>query len=370
MDIRRPFIYFITEKTSGSILFLGRLSKPIPGSAWFCNTSTNCDSDTIKEDDVFLWTKRNQKFSLELLEKIDETNIVFSPISVALGLSLAHIGASGTTAQQISDALDFNSVNNPQLILRYIANGMKSSHSINEIKLVNALFANSEFRNTFIKDNSETVAADLEVVEFNRRNYTRSYINKLIEEKSLNSAKNIIPEEGIRRDSSLLFTNAVHFQGSFYGFRESKTLSNFYYDNKYTRIEYLFKSELMNFGYVPELKADVIVLFFTYSSFRLYLFLPSTDGSLSNTKKALRDFDLDPIHILIDEYRVKYRRVNLRIPKFAISQSLNFSETLPKMGIERLFTNRADLRDITGENGQIPEFYHHVNLEVSLLLEG
>ncbi|MBR7021840.1 MAG: hypothetical protein IKI09_00015, partial [Bacteroidales bacterium] len=98
----RPFLYIISERSTGSIFFIGQyMGEPL----------VNPRHDISLTDEERQLVKSNNDFAIRLFRQArDEKSSVMSPLSVTFALGMLNNGAAGQTQQEINDVLGFGEV--------------------------------------------------------------------------------------------------------------------------------------------------------------------------------------------------------------------------------------------------------------------
>jgi len=302
----------------------------------------NINKNSIDES----YKKSLNKFSFSSASRIlsgQSKNIMYSPASLYMTLSLAAIGANGTTQDEIFSVLsasgkgtDYLSEQNSKLFrLLY------SDNKIAQLKIANSLWFEKElsFKDTFIDKAVRNFYASIYNVDFSD-DTSGSLMSKWVSE---NTNGILSPKMSIDKKQILSIINTIYFKDEWIDrFNENSTKPDTFYLSNDGEI----KGDFMNRTYLVHgyIKGDG----FTSSSLGLknssnmMFILPdkgvSVDNLISTPEKTA---------LLFNDKESKSGKVIFQIPKFSFGNSLDLNDTLKSMGIKSAFQPEADFSGIT-----------------------
>ena len=270
-------------------------------------------------------------------------NISYSPISLYMALSMAGMGAKGTTRDEILSVLgtsgksdDYISEQNSELIRI-----LYSDNEIRKLKIANSLWLQKDktFNKDFIDKTVQSFYASLYNVDFSDKS-TSKLMSHWISE---NTSGVLSPQIDLDKDQIMSIINTIYYKNEWIDrFDENQTKTDTFYlsDGKEAQCDfmnstYVTHSFTRGEGFTASslsLKVDGSMMFI----------LPdkgvSIDSLLSTPEKA---------SALFQEDNSITGKVIFQIPKFSYGSSLELKDTLESMGIKEAFKRNADFSGIT-----------------------
>ncbi len=187
-------------------------------------TNPNVDEDLIKT-----LANNNTAFALAFYDQIrnEEGNIIFSPFSISLALSMTLAGAEGSTEKGMLNALQ---IDLPETDLHPAFNAlllaieesqnrsdseMAGSHF--QLNLANSIWGQTDLdlNTAFLDTLAKNYGAGLFAVDFKQNpNMARLAINDWVAEETGYKIEDLIPEGAINAFTRLVLANAIYFKGS------------------------------------------------------------------------------------------------------------------------------------------------------------
>ncbi|EGT58939.1 hypothetical protein CAEBREN_00029 [Caenorhabditis brenneri] len=329
------------------------------------------------------------QFGLNFLNTLPCHNesLVFSPISIALVLSLLHSGSRGKTREQIGDAL-LNGASDAQFLNHYssaneeILSGKKTliqesiweptkknymNHVLKE-KLVGVEvnLANRIYLKEGISINSSYLTNIGQYYKAQAKNLPSSTvdavqeINNFVNESTKGNIQNIATEDLVEHSIALLI-NAIYFKGDW----KNKFERTYVRSGDFTTFngEVTSKRYMIDFAFDDDYSSDdifeVVHLKYFDERFELAIFLPKQRNTL---KHELGKLDAKRFQNLMTNRSKKL--LNIQIPKFKIETSVSSLKTnLGKLGVTEVFSESADLSAIA-ENLSVTDGLHKAMIEV------
>jgi len=308
------------------------------------NTEIIKNKENIKANNDF-----SNKFFKEIATKGNKKNILISPMSLYLVLSMTYNGANGKTKDEFAKLLgnkDTKKLNeyNEQLICNYY-----------NLDINNSIIANS----IWTKDNSKKDFTDT------CKNYYFSEVKKLKTEKEINKwvkkntngkITNIIDE--IDPNDKVILINTMYFDANWQK-KFNRLLTrrgNFYLENGKT-VKANFMSNKLMCKYL-DLK-DCYILKYDYSneSTSMYFIMPKV-----RVVDCARNLNFND---LFNKTYGKYQ-IDIKIPKFKIENNMELKDTLIDMGLKDAFDmNKADFSNLLKGQVYISKILQKTIIEVS-----
>lgn len=292
------------------------------------------------------------EFSMNMYSALPaDKNIFYSPYSIASALSMLDVGASGTTKNELENALGITDLDEWNDEMKaYLSKDWSQNTFVNTANSVWmnkgttwAANINSDFL-TPAKDyySGEIYEADFDgqadkVVQ-NVNNWVSDNTNKMIPE--------ILKE--IPGGTVMMLINAVYFEGKWdTPFTEDKTFQSSFYGTDKESVVDMMHLYGEHFAYMDNGKIKGITLSYDGDNVVMKVFMPTADDGdinklfdkLSNEEKQkLIDSLDDASNVEID---------TLQLPKFTDEQSIDgLDDILKNMGIQSAYSESADFSKI------------------------
>ncbi|RZC36279.1 Serpin domain containing protein [Asbolus verrucosus] len=267
-------------------------------------------------------------------------NVFFSPISIHAVLSMAHQGARENTAKILSDTLKIPDAKTTAMGYKSI---LEHLNSIEDVILLMAykIYAKkgqddeTTFIEEFEKSVKENFYADVDFVDFSRKNEAVKKINGWVEEKTQEKIRGIVDEELLDEETALLLINAIYFKGEWLGqFKESDTRNQtFYMDSENTLEVRMMKREgKCAYKYDDRLNAEILQLPYKGNNIKMIIILPSERNGIKDLELKLASSDINELADNFATYEV-----SVSIPKFKMEQTMDLDTVMTEIGLKNIF---------------------------------
>lgn len=297
--------------------------------------------------------KESAKFSAQLTDLLAEQtddNVLISGLSVRTALAMLAQGATGETLKELEELLGMD-----QEALRKEAQILLLQYDVLEevtLSLADGLWTNQDF---VVKEEYVELLEKYFDATAREMNFTKSEsageINQWISEKTNGLIEDVIDAETLTGMQAVL-ANALYFKAgwadSFVALKEQEFHNQ---DGSVTSVEMMSSTEetyLENeaaFGFMKP-----------YSEGMVFVgILPKEEGEFT-----LEELDLDSLV----QSRTQDYDVTVSLPKFKIEFGISLIDALGKMGLEKVFTDAAELDGISETELQVSEVLHNTFMEV------
>jgi serpin B len=279
-----------------------------------------------------------------LFLKESTKNIVFSPLSLQVVLSLISAGSDGLTKQQLLNFLRSKSTDDLSAFASHLVSTLLNDAALAggpRLSFVNGAWVEQSLsvKPLFKQIVTADYKAALASVDFlNKADEVAKEVNLWVEKKTNDLIKEILPPTSVDSATCLVFANALYFKGSWnQKFDVSKTKDyDFHLLNGSTvKVPFMISKEMQfikDFG-------DFKVLRLPYKKgndkrqFSMYFFLPKAKDGL----EALIEMVTSKSELLYNKFALNYleevRVGDFRIPKFDISFGLETSDMMKELGV-------------------------------------
>uniref|UniRef100_A0A5S6QHB5 Integrase catalytic domain-containing protein n=1 Tax=Trichuris muris TaxID=70415 RepID=A0A5S6QHB5_TRIMR len=279
------------------------------------------------------------EFAWKLYKLEPEQNVLFSPASVFLALSMLHVGAEGKTKQQINDVLFGKQLNLSEVetSIRTLMNALKSTdEEYTKIvwKLANRLYVSTGFKilPAYQKELEKLLSSEVVDLDFTKGSAACDEVNRWVSKQTNEKIVRILDTVG---DSTLLVViNAVYFKGAWdKEFFEGSTALGSFYRKEDDVVELpMMKQTSHEFYYNETAEWQVLGMPYAAKYLRMYIILPRERSSLSKVEKTLSGKTmLDALSGAREE------EVQVTIPKFKFEMQTCLDASLTKLGMTDVF---------------------------------
>lgn len=270
-----------------------------------------------------------------------DTNYMFSPLSVKTALALAANGASGKTQKEILDVLGISDLQQFNEHSKKLTD-VYSSSKVLKISSANSIWINkdnfsSDFSDDYKKNAGNFYNASAETVDGKN---AVSRINKWVAEKTNNKIKSIVSEP----DFSTVLLNAVYFKGSWRNeFPEEATAKDDFTDRNGNKSKIDFMNRTGDTAYINLNGITAVKL--PYKNTSVDYDGAEPDSIDVNMYLLMSDGEINS-DTFIRQNKNNFKDVNMKLslPKFELEYSAVLNEALQKLGIKTAFTDGAQFQ--------------------------
>jgi serpin B len=304
-------------------------------------------------DSLIIWSQGNKHFTTSFYSRAKESrnNVVFSPLSLQLGLAMTSELSLGMTQKEIIEKSALPEVEHSrrmgaETILDHLNPDDTSEAEVAKLILANGVWFSSDvsFSSSCKALLSQSYQAKLQQVNFRfLPEETGKEINTWVEEKTKHQIQNLIPQGGVDQQTKLMLVNTFYMRAPWAKpFNPAMTYKAPFYGIQHSSLPISYMRKIAPFGFLEEAHYSVIELPFHHLSanqysLSLFIVLPDAESTLEEVEEDLTTRKLD--HWIAN---TETRLIDLSLPKFKISSRLNAKEILKNMGMQRLFSAEAE----------------------------
>ncbi|KAG5269017.1 hypothetical protein AALO_G00197360 [Alosa alosa] len=299
------------------------------------------------------------EFSVRLYHQLQamggDDNIIFSPLSVALGLGMVQLGARGASLAEIRQAMGYSHFRDDEelSLLRNLTQALSAREEQYVLKLANSLFLQQgvHFNPDFLHLMKKYFRAEVETVDFSESAAVAERINGWVENHTESKIKELLSADDFSSVTRLTLVNAVYFRGSWKNqFRPENTRTFSFSKDDGSEVQTLMMYQQGDFYYgefsdgSTEAGGVYQVLEMPYEGedMGMMIVLPRQEVPLATLEPIIKA-------PLLEEWanNVKRQKVEIYLPRFKVEQKIDLRDTLQELGIQNIFTKDADLSGIT-----------------------
>ncbi|XP_076279491.1 uncharacterized protein LOC143208714 isoform X2 [Lasioglossum baleicum] len=350
-----PFVFYIEDETTGTILYIGRVTNPLDA----LQAGLNADD----RDNLF------NTYLTQSLSKERQGNLILSPASIKAALTMITEASSGETKAEIVSTLRLpDSETQIRKTTQRTLASLKRNENGTEIDVSTCFWVN---RNLNILDSHKDALqtyyhANVESVNFDDSLGTAQKINDFVRRATRGQLRSPVLT-GIPPNTQLLLTSVIYFKGAW--------LKAF--DRKKTKLEcfYLATGECVNtyfmnhestyrYAYISSIEAEVIEIPYSNGETSMLTIMPNKREKDPYLRALSKDLSTVPVSAIFAS--LKERNINIHLPKFTIQNTLNLVPALQSMGIESIFAPTANLTRVAINGAlRVTSILQNVKIEVS-----
>ncbi|MBF2073194.1 MAG: serpin family protein [Synechococcales cyanobacterium C42_A2020_086] len=309
----------------------------------------------------------NTRFGFKLFSQVwqpsNATNLLISPSSIAMALTMTYNGASGSTQQAIATALEIQNLTLEELNAANAAlrTSLETADPQVKLAIANSLWGRQDFafNPDFLQRNQQFYDAEIASLDFASPEAT-DRINTWVNQNTEGKIPTII--DRIDPQHVLFLINAVYFNGTWTTqFNPAATQ-----DRPFTRLDgsqknHPLMSQSGSYLYRETEQFQAISLPYGEGRFSLYVFLPSPD---SNLNEFLQTLTPENWNRWMSEFA--RRPGAIRLPKFTFEYNTSLNEVLQALGMAVAFDpNQADFSNLSDTPTFISDVKHKTFIEVN-----
>ncbi|KAK2507775.1 hypothetical protein MC885_013471 [Smutsia gigantea] len=296
-----------------------------------------------------------------LLRESPKKNIIFSPMSIATSLAKLSLENKSVVFTDLLKDLGLDLKVIRKWAGHQLFQKLRQLDKDIELKHGDILFVdkNRKMNSMFLRKLKDTFGMEVHMVNFQDEERTKKQINYHVAEKTQENIKELATD--LDPHTLLFLVNYILFKGIWEkAFQANLTQKeDFFVDEKtIVPVDMMKKTEPMIYKRSEELSATMVKMQ-CKGNVSVVLVLPDVRQSdsalkeiLSKRAKLIKSGDMRLVHIVM--------------PRLKISSRINLRKLLPVLGIENLFTPKADFLGITKDHlPAILEAVHEARVEVS-----
>lgn len=336
-------------------------------AAW--TASPSCEQPDLAN--VQAAVHSNSAFALALYGKLAdrEGNLVFSPSSITLALSMLLNGARGDTARELVDTL---AVSQPVAEHHAAVGGLSRCYSKPQHNPYQFFTANRMFGAKTLKlqqgfgDALKQYKAPVELVDFaHAPDPSRKHINRWVATQTRQNIKEILPDGSISTQTSAVIVNTIYFKGFWqHPFSKQKTeIQPFHAPTSDVDVPLMTLKK--RFKYAATSSAQLVELPYKGDRFAMTLIVPKATYGLT---KLMRGLDEATLGTWLG--RLTPQTVSVYLPRFDVKPVSNGSlkPALKALGLQRVFdSSEADFSALGDAGYFVDDVFHQATVQVDEL---
>jgi len=331
-------------------------------------TPLGTGKDLVLTAEEQLQVTADNKFNFKLFKQLaanteEDKNLIFSPLSITMVLSMTSNGAQGASLDEMRQVLEQKGFSEDQINSYYkkLNSELPILDPLADLKVANSIWYRKEFTpiSAFITTNKEHYNAAVEALDFNNP-AAKDIINNWVSKNTNGKIPTII--NGIGGDIIMYLVNAVYFKSDWkYPFDKKKTQKQTFYTSSTKTVQTDFMQGTVSLKMGAFAGLTVVELPYGNDKYSMLVVLPNAGKSIkdvvNNTDAATWESWMKGLNTAT---------VELQFPKFKFAHRTVLNGPLNALGIVHPFTDDADFSRIDPKRGiKISEVIHKAFIEVN-----
>ena len=284
--------------------------------------------------------------SFELLKKQigSNQNVMISPASIMLALSMAEAGANGNTKTQM--AALWGGENDPDGQLSYAADIYKRLNNSNGVTMhaADSMWLNEKIMNGHTNSEYVDFVKKYYNSEVNSLAFDDNAVNKMnkwVSDNTNNMIDRII--ESLEPSSAMVLMNAIAFEGKWAEAYEDHQVSEGVFKSASGEEQKVNMLNEMSFSYLENDLATGFVKYYEGGQYAYVVMLPKDENQSADD--MLKDFTGDKFDEFVNSETHEYD-VRTKLPEFKYDYETALVDTLKELGMTDAFASNADFTGI------------------------
>ncbi|WP_221389715.1 serpin family protein [Dyadobacter sp. NIV53] len=287
-------------------------------------------------------------FAFDFFKNMQETqpaeeNLFISPLSLHMAMGMLLNGSESETANEILKTLKMEGVSLADLNKAYktLLDELPLADSKVNLGLANSAWYRNDFQVETDFQNVLRTSFDAEVTGLPFDDAAKTKINNWASDKTNGRIKKVLDE--ISPEHVMFLLNALYFKGDWKTkFDASKTLDTPFYLQNGTQKTVKMMYAKSDFKVAGGEKYNALQLPYANGQFNMTLLIPQGQNTVGSVISGLTPQDWNNLQTT----RLIKTGVNAGLPRFTLEYAAKLNNTLNKMGINKVFTDAAELGKI------------------------
>ena len=335
----RPFLYVISERSTGSIFFIGQyMGEPLD----------NPRHDISLTEEERQLVKSNNDFAFRLFrEARGEESRIMSPLSITYALGMLNNGAASQTQQEINNVLGFGEAS-ADAINQFCRKMLTESGKLDKetrVDIANTIYVNShwgyELQEPFVQKANEYYDAQPEARDF-YDGITRDVINQWSSDHTEGMIKEILTKDEFNEDAVSYLLNALYFKGAWVTkFNPDNTVEESFNGGEVVPMMHIPRNEFVmagaEFEYTTNDLYQAIKLPYGNEAYLMTVILPQQDKTIEDVLGQMDGQNW--------QFHGRSTIVDLKLPRFETEASIDLKPVMSALGMPTAFN--PDLADFS-----------------------
>ncbi len=308
-------------------------------------------------------TRFGFRLFLALHSRAANQNVVISPLSVALALTMTYNGAGGSTRSAMAQTLALGGLDEAAIHqgAAELVQALQAAPKSSKVLIANSLWSQKgiALQTAFVRQAEQYFQAQVEEVNFAEPR-SAERINRWVAQKTENTIDRIVSPE-VLRDALVVLMNAVYFKADWQeAFDKSATRERPFTLGDGSRKDHPLMAKQGRFDYYETDAFQAVRLPYKDDFLGMYVFLPKADPAI-----FYRQLTFENWRQWLGPRTFARRPGELILPRFQVRYQTQLKQALGALGMGIAFGGRADFTRLVREPAFISEVVHKTFVDVN-----
>lgn len=283
--------------------------------------------------------KSDNTFTFNLFRQIPSTsgkNMMVSPLSISLALSMTLNGADGTTKSDMINALGLSdlSVNEINQVYSDLVTALKKADPVVVLNVANSIWIKKGFSvlDTFVTTNQKYYDATVSTLDFNQA--ALNTINSWVNQKTNSKIPKILDE--ISSDEIMFLINAIYFNGKWQiQFEKSQTQDGMFTLGTGATVTVPLMKVKDKFGYSEQIGYEALKIPYGRGKFGMVILLPDVGKTPDQVIAQMTSSDWAALNTSL----IANNKVDVWLPRFKFTWESDLKDILTSLGMGIAFSS-------------------------------
>ena len=283
--------------------------------------------------------KSDNTFTFNLFRQIPSApgkNVMVSPLSISLALSMALNGADGATKSDMINALGLTdlSVNEINQVYSDLVTALKKADTDVVLNVANSIWIKKGFSvlDTFVTTNQKYYDATVSTLDFNQA--ALNTINSWVNQKTNSKIPKILDE--ISSDEIMFLINAIYFNGKWQiQFEKSQTQNGSFTPETGATVTVPLMKIKDKFGYSEQAGYEALKLPYGRGKFGMVILLPDVGKTPDQVIAQMTSSDWAALNTSL----IANNKVDVWLPRFKFTWESDLKDILTSLGMGIAFSS-------------------------------
>ena len=300
-------------------------------------------------------------------EKTGDDNLLMSPYSASLVLSMATSGAGGDTKTEMMTGLRLPDTETAGSGWSQVIPALRSNENFT-LESANAAFTMKDFDvlASYRESLHNIFHSDISPVNFGEPEEAAQTINSWVSDMTNKKIDKLIEKDMVNGNTRLVLVNALYFKGDWEKQFDKKNTAKdkfFLPTGEGVMADMMVQEAEIPYAVLDNIDSTIVELPYKGDRIVMQIVLPNEKSGLLGLEEKIDSVDIADIF----KQHQRNTKVRVKMPKFKLSSSADLSDPLQAMGMARMFDAKvADFSDIDGTKTLFVDFVkQEVAIEVN-----
>lgn len=301
----------------------------------------------------------------DVLENAEQSeNVMISPLSVSLALTMTYNGAEGDTRIAMEQAMEMTGLNRDEInqLNQQLVEALLAHDPSVTLEIANSIWYRDDFtvKPSFVEVNQTYYDAVVNAMDFSDPG-TIEVINQWVADQTHERIEKIVDQ--INGNSFMFLINAIYFKGNWrYEFDKKETRDGEFYVSADEQVLVPMMHQELDLNMCRQDLFTAVELPYGKGNWSMFVFVPEGDHHLDDLVSELNS---DNWNQWMDQF-YPTTEVNLTLPKFTFEYETSLADALKAMGMDVAFSSQADFSGMLDGGGLlISDVKHKTFVEVN-----